>query len=69
MNTKLAVAALAALGITLQAAFLDAVVAAPLASAVGAADAQARPTFEESILVQAVAKAPAPAPAAVPVKG
>ncbi len=57
MNPKLAVAALAALGIALQGAFLHAVVASPLASAVHDAAEPARPTFEESILVQAVARA------------
>jgi len=66
MNAKLAVAALAALGIALQAAFLHAVVAVPLASAVRDADEPVRPTFEESILVRAVAKAPAPV---VPTRG
>jgi hypothetical protein len=60
-TNRLAVAALAALGIALQAAFLHAVVAAPLASALHDAAEPQRPTFEESILVRAVAKAPAPA--------
>lgn len=69
MNTKLAVAALAALGIALQAGFLQAVVASPLASAVHDAAEPQRPTFEESILVQAVAKAPVHAVPAVHVKG
>jgi ABC-type tungstate transport system substrate-binding protein len=65
---KLAVAALAALAIALQAAFLHAVVALPLASAVGYAQEPARPTFEESILVRAVAKSPRAVPV-VHVKG
>ncbi len=69
MNTKLAVAALTALGIALQAAFLSTLVATPLASAVHDAAEPARPTFEESILVQAVARAHAPAVPAVHVKG
>ncbi len=60
-TNRIAVAALAALGIALQAAFLHAVVAAPLATAVRDADDQMRPTFEESILVRAVARARAPA--------
>ncbi len=60
MNPKLAVAALAALALALQAGFLHALVAVPLASAVGYADEPLRPTFEESILVRAVAKTPAP---------
>ncbi len=59
-TNRLAVAALVALAVALQGAFLHAVVAAPLASAVrDAADAQ-RPTFEENILVLA-ARAHAPA--------
>lgn len=63
MTTKLAVAALAALGIALQAGILHAAVASPLASAVGTLRESARPTFEESIVVEAVAEAPAPSPA------
>ena len=66
MNTKLTVAALAALGIALQAGFLHAVVATPLASAMRDAAEPTRPTFEESILVRAVARAPLHA---IPVKG
>ncbi len=62
-TNRLAVAALAALAVALQAAFLHAVVAAPLASAMHDAAEPARPTFEESILVRAVARAHAPAPA------
>jgi hypothetical protein len=59
-TNRLAVAALAALGIALQAAFLHAFVAAPLASAVHDA-AEPRPaTFEQRVVVRAVAKAPAP---------
>ncbi len=69
MKSRLAVAILAALGLALQGALLHAVVAAPLASAVHDAAEPARPTFEESILVQAVAKAPAPAVPAAHVKG
>ncbi len=68
MNTKLAVAALAALGIALQAGFLHALVVTPLASAMGYAAEPPRPTFEERILVRAVAKAPRAVPA-VHVKG
>jgi hypothetical protein len=60
MNSKLLVAALAALGIAAQAAVLHVAVAAPLASAVHDAAEPVRPTFEESILVRAVAKRPAP---------
>ena len=61
---RLAVAALAALGIALQGAFLHLAVARPLASAVhDAAEPQRAGTFEESIVVQAVAKAHAPKPA------
>jgi hypothetical protein len=56
MNAKLAVAALVAAALSLQAALLVEVVAAPLASAVGYAAEPQRPTFEESILVRAVAK-------------
>jgi hypothetical protein len=69
MSTKLAVAALAAAGIALQAGFLHAVVASPLASAVRDASEPVRPTFEESILVRAVARAHAPAVPAAHVKG
>ncbi len=58
---RLAVATLAALALALQAAFLQAVVAAPLASAVRDAAEPSRPTFEESILVRAVAKRVPPA--------
>ena len=47
---------------------VHALVAAPLASAVGYAAEPPRPTFEESILVRAVAKAPRVLPA-VHVKG
>ena len=69
MNTKLAVAALAAFGIALQAAFLHSVVASPLESAMRDAAEPQRPTFEESILVRAVARAHAPAAPAAPAKG
>ncbi len=65
-SNRLAVAALAALAIALEAAFLHALVAAPLATAVRDADDQVRPTFEESILVRAVARTRAPI---VPVRG
>ena len=61
MSPKLAVAALAALALALQAGFLHALVAVPLASAVGYAEEPPRPTFEESILVRAVARAPSAA--------
>ncbi|HET8542141.1 MAG TPA: hypothetical protein VFL83_19850 [Anaeromyxobacter sp.] len=54
-----AVAALVALGIAGHAAFLHAVVAAPLASAMRDVAEPQRPTFEESILVRAVANGPA----------
>lgn len=60
MNAKLAVTAIAAAALSLQAALLHAVVAVPLASAVGYAAEPLRPTFEESILVRAVAKTHAP---------
>ncbi len=63
---RLAVAALAALGIALQGAVLEALVAAPLAEAVRDANEPVRPTFEESILVRAVARAHAPV---VPIRG
>jgi hypothetical protein len=65
MTSKLAVAALIALGLALQAGFLHAVVATPLASAVQDAT-DVRPWFGEEILVRGVAKAPAPV---VPVSG
>jgi hypothetical protein len=52
MIQKLAVAAVVAAALAVQAAFFHAVVAAPLASAVGEMRVAARaPTFEESILV------------------
>jgi ABC-type tungstate transport system substrate-binding protein len=66
MNAKLAVAAIAALGIALEAAVLHAVVAMPLASAIRDSAEPQRPTFEEHILVQAVAEVPA---LVVPVRG
>lgn len=66
MNTKLAVAALAALAVAAQAAFFHAVVSMPLASAVHDLAEPQRPTFEEHILVEAVAKA---RPPVVPVRG
>ena len=66
MNAKLVVVALAALGIALEAAVLHAVVAMPLASALHDSAEPQRPTFEEHILVQAVAKAPVPV---IPVRG
>lgn len=57
-RTRLAVAALAALGIALQGAFLHVVVARPLAAAVHEASEPRRAaTFEESIVVKGVAKA------------
>jgi len=59
-TNRLAVAALAALAVALQAAFLHGLVVSPLASALHDSAEPQRPTFEESILVQAVAKAPAP---------
>lgn len=60
MMTKLAVAALAALGIALQAGFLHAAIAAPLDAAVSDLAAARRPaTFEETIVVRAPARAPA----------
>lgn len=58
-KSHVAVAALVAVGLAAEAALLHAVVAAPLASAVREAAEPPRPTFEESILVRAVAKAPA----------
>ncbi len=61
-TNRLAVAALAALALALQGAVLHAVVAVPLADAVRDADEAQRPTFEESILVRAVARARAVAP-------
>lgn len=62
MTRKLAVAALAAAAIALEAAFLHVAVAAPLASALGDLEATrpAAPTFEETIVVTAP---PAPRPA------
>jgi hypothetical protein len=64
MNKKLAVAALAAAALAVQAAFLHAVVAAPLASALGELRDSARAgTFEESITVVAVKPAPKAKPA------
>jgi ABC-type tungstate transport system substrate-binding protein len=59
-TNRLAVAALVALAVALQGAFLHAIVAAPLASAVGFAGEPQRPEFEESILVRAVSKVHAP---------
>ncbi len=59
-TNRLAVAALAALALALQGAFLHALVAVPLVSAIRDAAEPARPTFEEAILVRAVAKAHAP---------
>ncbi len=59
-SNRYAVAALVAAALALQGAFLHAVVAAPLASAIRDAAEPARPTFEESILVRGVAKAHAP---------
>jgi hypothetical protein len=60
-TNRLAVAALVAFALALQGAFLHAVVALPLASAMGYAAEPVRPEFEESILVRAVAKVRAPA--------
>ncbi len=60
-TNRLAVAALVAFALALQGAFLHAVVALPLASAIGYAAEPQRPEFEESILVRAVARAHAPA--------
>ena len=65
-TNRLAVAALVALAVALQGAFLHAVVALPLASAMGYAAEPPRPEFEESILVRAVAKVNS---ATVPVGG
>ena len=65
-RTHLAVAALAAAALALQGAFLHVVVARPLAAAVHDAAEPQRATFEESITVQAVAKAHAASP--VPAK-
>lgn len=54
MTRKLAVAALAAAAVALEAAFLNAVVAAPLSNAVGTFAEEARPaTYTETIVVQA----------------
>lgn len=54
MTQKLAVAALAAAALAVEAAFFHVAVAAPLASAVGELREHARPaTFEESITVVA----------------
>ncbi len=54
MTRKLAVAALAAAAVALEAAFLNFVVAAPLSNAVGTLAEQARPaTYTETIVVQA----------------
>jgi hypothetical protein len=61
MTRTLAVAALAAAALALQAAVLDAVVAAPLASALGRLDASAGPAREERIVVSAPRTARAPA--------
>jgi hypothetical protein len=60
-TNRFAVAALVAFAVALQGAFLHAVVALPLASAIGYAAEPPRPEFEESILVRAVAKVQAPA--------
>ncbi len=66
MNKKLAVAALAAAALAVEAAFFHAAVGAPLASALGELRDSARAgTFEESITVVAVR----PAPKAKPGKG
>jgi hypothetical protein len=54
MTRKLAIAALAAAAVALEAGFLHAVVAAPLSDAVVNLDAQARPaTYTETIVVSA----------------
>jgi hypothetical protein len=66
ISNRVVVAAVAAVALALQAAFLHAVVAVPLASAVRDAAEPQRPTFEERILVRAIAKR---VPAAVPVRG
>jgi hypothetical protein len=59
MTQKLAIAALAAAALAVEAAFVHAAVAVPLASAVGELREHSRPaTFEESITVVA-AHAPA----------
>ncbi len=64
MTGKLAVAALVAAALAAQAAFLHAVVAAPLASAIGELRAPARAgTFEETITVVAARPAPKARPA------
>jgi ABC-type cobalamin transport system permease subunit len=60
----LAVALVAAAALALEAAFLHALVAAPLASAIGALEgAPGAPTFEERITVVAERPAPKPKPA------
>jgi hypothetical protein len=59
MMTRSLVALLAAAAFAAQAALLHAVVAAPLATAIGELNESARPAFEETITVVA-----APAPAA-----
>jgi type IV secretory pathway protease TraF len=54
MTRKLAIAALAAAAVALEAAFMQTVVAAPLSNAVGTLAAQARPaTYTETVVVQA----------------
>lgn len=54
MTRKLAVAALAAAAVALQAAVLHVAVAAPLSSAVGTLAEQSRPgTYQETIVVTA----------------
>ncbi len=54
MTRKLAVAALAAAALAAEAAFLNAAVASPLASAVGTLAERARPaTYTETIVVSA----------------
>jgi hypothetical protein len=60
-TNRFADATVVAFAVALQGAFLHAVVALPLASAIGYAAEPPRPEFEESILVRAVAKVQAPA--------
>ena len=58
MTRRLAVAALAAAAIALEAAFLHLAVAAPLASALGDFEANARPAAAETAETTVTAEAP-----------
>ena len=58
MTRKLAVAALAAAALTVQAAFLHFAVAAPLASALGDFEAQGRPAAAETTVTAEAPSAP-----------